>query len=295
MKTVDALDTTATIERIIEACERISQGDLEARVPPVPEDARLERLRQAINRMVDVTDAYVRESSSTLQAASGGRFHRHFLVRGMPGAFRAGATQINQARAQMEQSAQQAATDEAARTELADHVFDISSMVAAASTELSASAGCLSDATRAAVAETTAASTIVRDLENTSEEIQRAVSLIKRIADQTRLLSLNAAIEAARAGEAGRGFAVVAGEVKGLATEVASSSDDITTQVERARAAAHDAVQAIGRITGIIHDMDTQVAGIATAAGSGIDSSSSGGLSQMAEALRTEIATFTRA
>lgn len=86
---------------------------------------------------------------------------------------------------------------------------------------------------------------IVSSLEHKSKEIERIVTLITDITNQTNLLALNAAIEAARAGEHGKGFAVVADEVRKLAEQSNGAAGEISNLIGVIRQEVMEANQAM--------------------------------------------------
>jgi twitching motility protein PilJ len=89
----------------------------------------------------------------------------------------------------------------------------------------------------------------IKRLGESSQEIGDIVSLINDIADQTNILSLNAAIQASMAGEAGRGFAVVADEVQRLAERSGAATKQIEVLVKAIQADTNDAVISMEQTT----------------------------------------------
>ncbi|WP_281247295.1 methyl-accepting chemotaxis protein [Micromonospora pattaloongensis] len=290
----DGVDPGA-LRTIAEVCQRAAAGDMEARLPSLGTAPDAVAARRALNHLLDVTDAFVRESGAALNAATEGRFHRRFLPRGLRGSFRDGAMLINQANERMRETSEGLAQAAAARLALADElesaVLTVSEQVATAATEMGASANGLAEFAREAVAGAERGLDTVGSLRSASDQIRHAVDLINQVASQTRLLALNATIEAARAGEAGRGFSVVANEVKTLANETASSSEDIMGQVATVQQAAASAIEVLEAVTGSVREMSSLVSGIATAV-DGRGDADAAGLSQLAEVLRGEVHRF---
>jgi methyl-accepting chemotaxis protein len=154
----------------------------------------------------------------------------------------------------------------------AEEVSAIVSTMAASAEEMSASIAEISRSTALAtqvagqgVQAAQEASETIASLGASSAEIQSVINLITAIAHQTNLLALNATIEAARAGESGKGFAVVAGEVKDLAEQTATATEQIAAKVSAIQVGSAAAVAAIARIGEVVAEINSTQLTIASA------------------------------
>ena len=100
---------------------------------------------------------------------------------------------------------------------------------------------------------------IVQDMNESTKQINAISETIANITSQTNLLSLNASIESARAGEAGKGFAVVAEEIRKLADQSKTSTEEIKVIIANIQKKSSIAVKAIESTETVVNEQDLAV------------------------------------
>jgi methyl-accepting chemotaxis protein len=218
------------LQRVIEVASEAAQGNLEARLLHCDDSEKLRDISRSVNHLLDMTDAFLRESGAALEHASQGKFYRRVLLRGMRGTFRHKSQLINDATEKMSRNA-------ASLNEVKRLVSDSASIA------------------QGAVREATEAMGIMKQLGESSQRIGAVVKTISEVAWQTKLLAFNAKIEASRAGDAGRGFDVVAQEVKELAQQTGAATDGISREIESIQAEVQRTAAAISTMSKTIGQM----------------------------------------
>jgi methyl-accepting chemotaxis protein len=274
------IQVTKPIAGLTATMSRLASGDLDVEVGRANRHDEIGAMTGAVQIFKDALIAK-READAAVAMEQAARARRAELLEQATQSFREDVERLTQtlsnAATEMEAAAQvmcrnadQTAAQSLTVSSTAEQMSANVQTVASASEELAVSIGAINeqiarstDMTQRAAADAAETNTLVMGLADGAERIGTVTGLISGIATQTGLLALNATIEAARAGDAGRGFAVVAAEVKELATQTATATETIATQITAIQGETHRAVEAIQAIATTVMDLRSIAAGVA--------------------------------
>lgn len=274
----------APLARLTSAAEQISGGNLSVHVTPLPRSDEVGVLSRSFVAML----GYLREMASVSSRIAAGDLTAKLQMRSdqdefgksqveMMASLSGLIRQVQRSGVQVNSSAVEIAATTKQQQATSNEVASTTTEISATSREISASSTELlkvADEVASVADETSnlasqgksglarmeaimqqimaASSSVTTKLGIMNEKagsITSVVTTITKVADQTNLLSLNAAIEAEKAGEYGRGFAVVAAEIRRLADQTASSTLDIERIVKEMVAAVSSGVMGMDKFT----------------------------------------------
>ncbi len=233
------------IEAVSAVCAQAARGDLEARIAGAREGGELGQLQKSVNDMLDIVDAFVRESAASMGYISRGKCFRKVLVRGLPGSFRSGALVINAATESMDGKVRNLAD---VAQGFGSSMDVVARTLAAAASELASDAGSMAAAAEETSRQSTAvaaaseqASVNVQTVASAAEELSASIVEISRQVAHSVAGTARAVTDSQQANTQIKSLADAAqriGDVVSLINEIAGQTDllALNATIEAARA-----------------------------------------------------------
>ena len=253
-----ALPLQRQLPKVVQAAEQIADGDLQQTIELSNDQSEVGKLMTAFHNMskklnllvLQMQKSGVQISTSSTQIAAAGKELEATVVEQLASTNEVNAT-----------SNQIAANSK----ELVRVMEQVALMAHSTATEAGASQTDLNrmgTVMRQLSDATTSIATKLGVMNEKANNINSVVTTINKVADQTNLLSLNAAIEAEKAGEYGAGFAVVAREIRRLADQTAVATLEIAQMIKEMQSAVSTGVMEMDKFNKSVVDSVTDVSKI---------------------------------
>jgi len=247
----------ADVDDLLGLVNKAAAGDLTGRTTVSGDDA-IGQLARGLSKMIDdlrgmlvkVQRAGIQVTSSTTEIAASSRQQE--------------ATSIEQAQTSVEvlSTTREIAANANALVRTMEEAVQVADETTEGAEQARSSLASMDGTMQRMVAATDSINAKLAALSEKSSHINKVLTTITKVADQTNLLSLNAAIEAEKAGEAGRGFSVVATEIRRLSDQTTAATDDIEQMLKDMNSAVSASVMGMDKFSEEIRRSVQEVASV---------------------------------
>jgi methyl-accepting chemotaxis protein len=255
------------IREVSAVCVQAFKGDLEARVLGARDGGDIGRVQKSVNDMLDIVDAFVRESAASMEYVSRGKTFRKVLTRGLPGSFRNGAIVINAGTDSMDRRVRELAV---VAQNFGDSMDKVVRSLAEAATELASdadsSAAAAEETSRQAAAVAAAAeeaSTNVQTVASAAEELSASITEITRQVTRSTTSTSQAVTDAQHTDAQIKGLAEAAqriGDVVKLISDIAGQTNLLALNATIEAARAGEAGKGFAVVASEVKNLATQTA-----------------------------------